>query len=211
MANTFTRKLSRSVGTSATEIGSYTVGASTTTVVVGLSVTNRTGSAITANVFIQDVGAANTYIVVNAPISSGSSLVVGGGDQKLVLITGDKVFVQSSASSSLDAVMSIMEITSVELKEKINNGEKLIVEFWAEWCGPCRMMKPIFERISNENTSDVKMYTMNVDLNREVGASLGIRSIPTIKVINSGEVIDTKVGVLNEGQLKDMLTELING
>jgi hypothetical protein len=111
MANTFTRKLSRQVGTSATEIGSYTVGASTTTVVVGLSVTNRTGSAITANVFIQDVGAANTYIVVNAPISSGSSLVVGGGDQKLVLITGDKVFVQSSASSSLDAVMSIMEIT----------------------------------------------------------------------------------------------------
>jgi hypothetical protein len=54
---------------------------------------------------------ANTYVVVNAPISSGSSLVVGGGDQKLVLITGDNVFVQSSASSSLDAVMSIMEIT----------------------------------------------------------------------------------------------------
>lgn len=104
-----------------------------------------------------------------------------------------------------------MEITSVELQEKINKGEKLIIEFWAEWCGPCRMMKPIFERISNENTSDVQMYTMNVDLNREVGASLGIRSIPTIKVINSGEVTDTKVGVLNEGQLKEMLTELING
>ena len=104
-----------------------------------------------------------------------------------------------------------MEITSVELQEKINKGEKLIIEFWAEWCGPCRMMKPIFERISNENTSDVQMYTMNVDMNREVGASLGIRSIPTIKVINGGEVTETKVGLLNEGQLKDMLTELING
>jgi thioredoxin 1 len=104
-----------------------------------------------------------------------------------------------------------MEITSVELQEKINKGEKLIIEFWAEWCGPCRMMKPIFERISNENTSDVQMYTMNVDMNREVGASLGIRSIPTIKVINGGEVTETKVGMLNEGQLKDMLTELING
>jgi acetyltransferase-like isoleucine patch superfamily enzyme len=111
MANTFTRKLSRSVGTSAEEIGSYTVGADTTSIVVGLSVTNRTGSAITANVFIQDSSLEDTYIVTNAPISSGSSLVVGGGDQKLVLITGDKVFVQSSASSSLDAVMSIMEIT----------------------------------------------------------------------------------------------------
>jgi acetyltransferase-like isoleucine patch superfamily enzyme len=111
MANTFTRKLSRQVGTSAVEIGDYTVSANTTSIVVGLSVTNRTGSAITANVFIQDSSVANTYVVVNAPIGSGSSLVVGGGDQKLVLLTGDKVFVQSSASSSLDAVMSIMEIT----------------------------------------------------------------------------------------------------
>jgi thioredoxin 1 len=104
-----------------------------------------------------------------------------------------------------------MEITSVELQEKINKGEKLIIEFWGEWCGPCRMMKPIFERISNENTSNVQMYTMNVDLNREVGVSLGIRSIPTIKVINGGEVIETKVGMLNENDLKGMLTELING
>ena len=72
-------------------------------------------------------------------------------------------------------------------------------------------MKPIFETISKENTSDVQMYTMNVDLNREVGASLGIRSIPTIKVINGGNVIETKVGMLNEKDLKGMLTELING
>jgi hypothetical protein len=111
MANTFTRKLSKNVGTSAEAIGAYTVGANTTVIVVGLSVTNTTGSAITANVFIQDSAISNTSIVTNAPISSGSSLVVGGGDQKLVLITGDKIFVQSSASSSLDAVMSIMEIT----------------------------------------------------------------------------------------------------
>ena len=111
MANTFTRKLSSAIGTTAVDIGSYTVGVNTTTVVVGLSVTNRTGSAVTANVFIRDVGAANTYVVTNAPVSSGSALVVGGGDQKLVLIEGDTVFVQSSASSSLDAVMSIMEIT----------------------------------------------------------------------------------------------------
>jgi hypothetical protein len=111
MANTFTRKLSRQIGTTATQVGSYTVGAATTTVVVGLSVTNITGSTVSANVFIQDNAAANTYLVTNAPISSGSSLVVGGGDQKIVLITGDKVYVQSSAATSLDCVMSIMEIT----------------------------------------------------------------------------------------------------
>jgi thioredoxin 1 len=104
-----------------------------------------------------------------------------------------------------------MEITSIELQEKINSGEKVIVEFWAEWCGPCKMMKPVFERVSNNNTSNVGMYTMNVDLNREVGATLGIRSIPTIKVFENGEVVDTRVGMMNEGQINGILTELING
>lgn len=111
MANTFTRKLSRGVGTSATNVGTYTVGASTSAVIVGLTVTNTSGSSITANVYINDVGAANTYIVANAPISSGASLIPVGGDQKIVLITGDKIFVQSSAASSIDAILSIMEIT----------------------------------------------------------------------------------------------------
>jgi len=92
MANTFTRKLSRGVGTTATQVGGYTVQASTTAVVVGLTI-------------------ANTSIVTNAPISSGASLVPIGGDQKIVLITGDKIYVQSSAASSIDAILSIMEIT----------------------------------------------------------------------------------------------------
>jgi thioredoxin 1 len=104
-----------------------------------------------------------------------------------------------------------MEITSVELQEKINSGKKVIVEFWAEWCGPCKMMKPLFERVSKNNTSNVEMYTMNVDLNREIAMSLGIRSIPTVKVFNSGENIDTKVGVLQEEQIKGMVNELVNG
>ena len=104
-----------------------------------------------------------------------------------------------------------MEITSVELKEKINKGEKLIVEFWAEWCGPCKMMKPIFERVATNNTSDVQMYTMNIDNNREVAMSLGIRSIPTVKMFNMGETVETRVGVLNESQIKDLVTELVNG
>lgn len=110
MANTFKRKLSRGVGTTADEVGAYTVGAGVTTVVIGLTVTNTSGSAISANVFLND-GIANTNIVSNAPISSGSSLVVVGGDQKVVLETGDSIYVQSSAASSIDVVMSIMEIS----------------------------------------------------------------------------------------------------
>jgi thioredoxin 1 len=104
-----------------------------------------------------------------------------------------------------------MEISSVELQQKINNGEKVIVDFHAQWCGPCKMMKPTFEKLTTENTSEVQMYTMDVDLNREIAISLGIRSVPTIKVFNGGEVVETKVGVLSEGQIKDLVTELING
>lgn len=104
-----------------------------------------------------------------------------------------------------------MEISSVDLQQKINNGDKIIVEFWAEWCGPCRMMKPIFEKVATENSSDVQMYTMNVDQNQSVAASLGIRSIPTIKMFNASQVIDTRVGVLNESQINGLVTELING
>jgi hypothetical protein len=110
MANTFKRKLSRGIGNSAIQVGTYTVGASVTTVVIGLTVTNTSGSAISANVFLYD-GTANTNIVSTAPISSGSSLVVVGGDQKVVLETGDSIYVQSSAASSIDVVMSIMEIS----------------------------------------------------------------------------------------------------
>jgi thioredoxin 1 len=104
-----------------------------------------------------------------------------------------------------------MEISSVELQKKINAGEKLMIEFHGVWCGPCKLMKPIFEKIAKENTSDVQMYTMDIDENREVAISLGIRSIPTIKMFNSGEVVETKVGLLNEGQINNLLTELING
>ena len=104
-----------------------------------------------------------------------------------------------------------MEITSVELQEKINSGKKVIVEFWAEWCGPCKMMKPLFERVASQNTSNVEMYTMNVDLNKEIGASLGIRSIPTIKVFQNSNIIDTRVGMMNEGQINGMVKDLING
>ena len=110
MANTFTRKTSQNIGATATQIGAYTVPSSTTTIAIGLTCTNTTGSAITANVFLANA-TANTYIVANAPISAGASLIPIGGDQKIVMITGDKIYVQSSAATSIDAILSIMEIT----------------------------------------------------------------------------------------------------
>ena len=109
MANSFTRRTSRSVGTAATRVGSYTVNAATSVTVIGLSVSNVTGSTINANVYHSD-GTNNTFIVYNAPVPAGGALVAVGGDQKIVLTAGDGIFVQSSAATSLDAIMSVLEI-----------------------------------------------------------------------------------------------------
>lgn len=108
MANTFKRKLSSSVGNVNVAVGSYTV--STTTVVVGLTVCNTTGSAVSADVYIHD-GVNDIWVSNAAPIPGGGTLVVVGGDQKIVLETGDTVQVKSDTTSSLDVVMSIMEIS----------------------------------------------------------------------------------------------------
>ncbi len=104
-----------------------------------------------------------------------------------------------------------MEITAKELLEKIENGEKVMVDFWATWCGPCRMLKPIFEKVTTENETDVQMYTMDVDLNRDLAVSLGIRIVPTIKVFDKGQVVETKVGVVQESELKQIAKNLVNG
>jgi thioredoxin 1 len=107
-----------------------------------------------------------------------------------------------------------MEISSAELQEKINKGEKLVIDFWAEWCGPCRMQKPIFEQVSKsaiENNSEVSYYTFNVESDKTFASSLGIRSIPTIKSFANGSEVTTRVGVMDETQLKTIETLLING
>lgn len=106
-----------------------------------------------------------------------------------------------------------MEITTEELKQKINNGEKLIVDFWGTWCGPCKIMKPTFDKLSNqyrEENSEVQLYTMDVDKNRDLAVEYGVRAIPTVKVFNNGEVVNSKTGIQQESQLKELVLELLN-
>lgn len=102
-----------------------------------------------------------------------------------------------------------MEITAKELEEKVNNGEKIIVDFYGTWCGPCRILKPIFEKVSYENTTEVQLYMMDVDINKDIVKSLGIKSVPTIKVFNKGEVVDTKIGIIQEGMIKGLVNDLL--
>jgi hypothetical protein len=110
MANTFKRKLSRGIGTSLTAIGSYAVPSSTATTVIGLAVANVTASQVIVDATVND-GSNDTYLIKNAPIPSGGTLVIIGGDQKVVLETLDSIKIKSNTAASVDVVMSILEIT----------------------------------------------------------------------------------------------------
>jgi thioredoxin len=107
-----------------------------------------------------------------------------------------------------------MEITTEELKQKIENGDKLIVDFHGVWCGPCKVMKPAFEKLAEEyrkENSEVQLYTMDVDKNKEFVSSLGVRAIPTVKSFSGGKEVYSQPGMQMEGQIKQLVTNLING
>ena len=110
MANTFKRELSRAICTSLTAVGSYTVPSSTSTTVIGLVVSNITASQVLITATVND-GSNDTNLIKDAPVPSGGAIVIVGGDQKVVLETLDSVKVKSDTASSVDVVMSILEIT----------------------------------------------------------------------------------------------------
>ena len=107
MANTFKSQGSQNVGTSAVTV--YTAPAATTSTVIGLSVANVTASAITVDVTLVK-SAVSTYLIKGAPVPVGGTLIVVGGDQKLVLQTTDAVKVTSSAATSADVIVSVLEV-----------------------------------------------------------------------------------------------------
>jgi hypothetical protein len=108
MANNFTSYLNKNVGTSAATV--VTIAASTQTTIIGLSFANTTTSPITASAYITR-SAVDYYLIKDATVPVGSSLVVVGGDQKSVMITGDALKVITSAASSADVVTSVLNIT----------------------------------------------------------------------------------------------------
>ena len=83
----------------------------------------------------------------------------------------------------------------------------VVVDFWAEWCGPCKMIGPSLEEIATELAGKVKIAKLNIDENPELAAQFGVRSIPTLMIFKGGEVADMKVGALP----KTALSHWING
>jgi thioredoxin 1 len=82
----------------------------------------------------------------------------------------------------------------------------VVVDFWAEWCGPCKMIGPSLEEISTELAGKVKIAKLNIDENPELAAQFGVRSIPTLMIFKDGEVADMKVGALPKTALSHWIS-----
>ena len=106
--------------------------------------------------------------------------------------------------------MAESKITKNNFNEEVlGSSMPVLIDFWADWCGPCRMLAPVIEEIAGDFNGKIKVGKINIDDEPELASKFGISSIPTIVLIRDKKIVDTSVGYIPKNQIEDMLNKFI--
>jgi thioredoxin 1 len=102
--------------------------------------------------------------------------------------------------------MSAVKVNDTNFEQEVLKAEgPVVVDFWAEWCGPCKALSPVIDEVAKEMEGKVKIVKVNIDDSPETPTRYGVRGIPTLMIFKDGQVLDTRVGSLAKGQLSEWI------
>ena len=113
--------------------------------------------------------------------------------------------------AALSSVAEPIVLTDSSFASQVSKYPILLVDFWAPWCGPCRMVGPIIEQLAKEYSGRVAFGKLNVDENPQIAGAFGVQSIPTMIIFRSGKAVDVMVGAMPKGQIEMKLKQQLSG
>ena|SRR3989344_7411179 len=107
--------------------------------------------------------------------------------------------------------MAVQHVNEADFEEKVVKSKlPVLVDFWAEWCGPCRMAEPVLEELAQEYQDKVEILKLNVDENQEISAKFGVMSIPTIIAFKAGEEVERKIGFGGKSGYEELIKKVVD-